>query len=214
MIERIKKSKELDCIVVATTTNPKDDDIEKFCKQKEVECFRGPEDDVLTRFKLVSSKIGADTIVRLNSDCPTIDPKIIDNAIRTFLNDKTLDYVSTSFPTPRTYPDGFSVEVFSYKTLLEAFEEARKSYEREHVTPFIWMQPDRYAILRLDHEKNLSDYRFNLDYVEDYYFLKKLFEALYIKNPFFTLEEIIQWLNQNPDTLKINSKYRTNSINF
>lgn len=214
MIERIKRSKELDCIIIATTTNPKDDIIENFCKQNKIEYFRGSEDDVLTRFNDVSRKIGADTIVRLNADCPTIDPKIIDKSIRTFIDDKTLDYVSTSFPSPRNYPDGFSVEVFSNQTLLEVFEEATKSYEREHVTPFIWRQPNRYTILRLNPEKNLANYRLNLDYIEDYYFLKKLFESLYPTNPFFTLEDIIQWLNQHPDILKINSKYKTNSIKF
>ena len=213
MIERILQSKKLDSVVVATTTNPNDDVILNLCNSLGINCLRGSEKDVLSRFKMVSDKTNSDIIVRLNADSPTIDPIILDNTIQIFLENK-FDYVATCFPPPRTFPDGFSIEVFSSEILTQSFIKAKQTFEREHVTPYIWLQPKKFSVFRLDYKKDVSNYRLNLDYYEDFVFLKRLFEALYPVNNLFTLEEIIEWLDQNPEISKINKLYVSKDVKF
>jgi len=209
MILRIKKSKKIDKILVATTINKKDDVIEKFCKQKQIEYFRGPEDDVLSRYKLASDYLNSDTIVRICSDCPLLDSNIVDDVINIFQKGN-YDYVNNLVPLPRTYPDGLLVEVFSSKVLNESYVEAKKPSDREHVTFFMWNQPKRYNIYRLDYKEDLSKYRFNLDYSEDFIVIKAIYESLYPNNSNFLMRDIINWLNNHPEIMNINSHIKSN----
>ena len=208
LIDRVKQAKKLEKIMVATTTNIKDNVVEQVCIDNNVECFRGPEDDVLSRYKLASDKAGASIIVKLHADSPLIDPIIIDKVIEIFLNGD-FDYVSNWFPKQGTYPRGTSVEVFSSKTLEQVYNEAERPSEREHASSFIWKQPHRYKLYRLDMTKNLSNYRLNVDYKEDYTLVKSVFEGLFPQNPYFTLNDIISWLDSHPEVLKFNSHIKT-----
>ena len=113
-----------------------------------------------------------------------------------------------------TFPDGFSIEVFSSKILTQLHLEAKQTFEREHVTPYVWLQPKKFSIFRLDYEKDLSNYRLNLDYYEDFVFLKKLFEELYSTNNLFTLEDIITWIDKNPEISQINKQYVSKDVKF
>lgn len=207
MLQRIQKSKNLDKIVVATTTNPQDDVIEKFCKTKKIDFFRGSEHDVLLRYYKTAKKFSADVVVRLTSDTPLLDAQTIDTILDVYENNE-FNYVSNQFPFPRTYPDGYNVEVFSFELLQKINEYAKKPSDREHVTTFITMQPKIFKIFRVDYKKDLSKYRFNLDYQNDYQLIKSIFEGLHPINPYFTLDDIIIWLEQNPDVLKLNENIK------
>ena len=206
MIERVKNAKTLDRIVIATSTNKRDDSIENICKQINVECIRGSENDLLSRYYLVVEKIQPDIIVKMGADSILVDPFVIDKVVKTFLTNK-YDYVS-NYGIPKTYPEGCTADVYTSKTLREAFLEAKKPSEREHISPFMWNNPHRYALYRVDYEKDLSSYRLSLDYEEDYIVIKSIFEALYPKNPYFTLEDMISWLDNNPEIIKLNSHFR------
>ena len=116
------------------------------------------------------------------------------------------DYVSNCVPLPRTYPDGTNVEVFSKKILDEMYDNAKKPSEREHVTLFVVFQPEKYKIFRVDYEKDVSKYRFNLDYKLDYELLKTIFEKLYSANHIFTMEDAIKLLEDNSSIFQINSE--------
>jgi spore coat polysaccharide biosynthesis protein SpsF len=204
MITRVKRSKKIDQLIVATSINKHDDVIEDWCTKHDVNCFRGPEQDVLKRFKLAKDSVDADTVIRLCSDSPLIDPKIIDDVIEIY-ESNNYDFVSNSFPTVgRTFPDGMSVEIFSSKLLDESDKNAKKPSEREHVTFYLWTQPDRFKIYRHDYPKDISKFRFNLDYIQDYCLIRSIFESLYKKNTFFTMEDAIDWLKYNPKILKFN----------
>lgn len=210
MITRVKRSKKIDEIVIATSTNKIDDLIEEWCKKNQIKCFRGPEQDVLKRYKLANDFINGDTIVRLCSDCPLIDPKIIDDVLETY-ESNDYDFVSNLFPVHgRTFPDGMSVEVFSSKLLVESDRNAKKPSEREHVTFYLWMQPKRFKIFRCDYPEDLSKFRFNLDYLQDYCLIRSVFESLYPKNNCFTMEDVIKWLKENPEILKFNDNIESN----
>ena len=207
-LERILKSIEINKIIVATTTNKKDDEIVKICEKMKIEYYRGSENDVLHRFKMASDTTNAKTIVRLNSDCPLLDPLLIDDTIRLFLTSE-YDYVSTLFPKTGSYPDGMSVEVFSKNLLDKIFLESKKPSEREHVTPLIWNNPQKFKIKRMENKKNLSKYRFCLDYEEDFHLIKHVIENLLLSKPNFKLDELIEWMEQNPDAFKINSEIKS-----
>lgn len=208
MIERVKKSKKIDEIIIATTDKPSEDVIVDLCKNLGVLFFRGPEEDVLARYKLASDVIGADIIVRLTSDNPLVDFRIIDEAIQIF-QDNEYDFVSNYSLNSTTYPHGFAVEVFSAKVLNEAHEEAKKPSDREHVVFFTKNQPKRYKIFQMNNLEDLSNYRVTLDYNEDYLVIKAIFEGLYpSKNDDFSMSDVISWLDDHPEVKKLNSKIK------
>ena len=203
MLERISHSTTLDKIIIATTTEKIDDKIEELSKKLDFFCVRGSEEDVLSRFNLASEKSNADIIVRLCGDSPLLDGEIIDKSVVTFLENK-FDYVNNLLPLPKTYPDGLSVEVFSSKLLKDMHFNAKKPSEREHVTQYIWNNFEKYNIHRIDYEKNFSNLRFNLDYIEDYEFINKIFELLYDTKKYFLLKDIIGLLEMKKEIIRIN----------
>jgi spore coat polysaccharide biosynthesis protein SpsF len=213
MVERMKSSKKLDRIIIATSTNKKDDLIEKFCRENDIECYRGHEENLIARYKKISDLIGTDVIAKFGADSPLIDPKVIDEVIDIYLNND-YDYVSNYWPPPKTYPEGTGLDVYSAKTLTEAYNEAKKPSELEHINPFICNRPNSYKLHRVDYKKNISNYRFSLDYQEDFVVIKSIYEALYPKNSYFTLEDIIAWLHSNPEIFKINSHIHFDLDNF
>jgi len=207
MIERIQLTETVDEIVIATSTNKNDDVIEDFCKKNKIVCFRGSENDVLSRYKMAADMVHADIIVRLTSDTPLLNHIILDKVVRVYTKNK-YDYVSNCYPLPRTYPDGMNVEVFSKKILDEMYDNAKKPSEREHVSLYVVTQPKKYKMYRVDYLKDISHYRFNLDYELDYKLLKEIFENLYYENQHFTMEDIIKFLEVNPSIFNINSKIK------
>lgn len=194
-------------VVVATTTAPEDDIIADICRQEGVECFRGHGTDLLDRHYQAARRYNADAVIKIPSDCPLIDPVIIDQVIAFYLHhEHEFDYVSNLHPA--TYPDGNDVEIMSMAILEEAHREATRPLEREHTTPFIWERPERYRIgnITIIGGRDLSmSHRFTIDYEEDYQFIKSVYEELYPSNPLFGLREILELLERRPDIFQINA---------
>jgi spore coat polysaccharide biosynthesis protein SpsF len=143
------------------------------------------------------------------SDCPLIDPKIIDDVIR-FYKNHTGDYDYVSNLHPASYPDGNDVELMTFPTLERAWRNSDKQLEKEHTTPYIWENPDRFRIgnVKWETDKDYSKlYRWTIDYPEDYDFIKEIYETLYHKNPKFSLNDILELLEQQPELIKINEKF-------
>jgi spore coat polysaccharide biosynthesis protein SpsF len=134
-LQRIQQSKKIDELIVATTTEPQDNSIVEVASNHKVETYRGSVDDVLDRFYQAIKDKNADYVVRLTSDCPLIDPALIDKVIA-YAVEKKLDYCSNTLNP--TYPDGEDIEVFKFDALKKAWKEALLPSDREHVTPFIW----------------------------------------------------------------------------
>ncbi|NVN96590.1 MAG: glycosyltransferase family protein, partial [Bacteroidetes bacterium] len=205
MVERLEKAKNIGQIVIATSKMIEDDQIEDFCKEINLSCFRGHLTDLLDRHYQVAKTFGADTIVKIPSDCPLIDPKIINKVIQYFIDNAEFDYVSNLHPA--TYPDGNDVEIMSFQALELAWENAQKPFEREHTTPFIWENKESFKIGNVKWETNLdlsSSLRFTIDYIEDYNFIKCVYEELYHTNPKFGLNDILQLLKKKPEIADIN----------
>ncbi|GIK22827.1 MAG: glycosyltransferase family protein [Ignavibacterium sp.] len=214
MFERVAASELKGTIVIATTTESSDDNVESFCKDHKINFYRGHQTDLLDRHYQAAKIFSADAVIKIPSDCPLIDSKVIDKVIQFYLNNiNNYDYVSNLHPA--TYPDGNDVEIMSFNALEKAWNNAEREFEREHTTPFIWENPDKFRIGNVLWETGLDysmTYRFTIDYPEDYEFIKKVYDELYPKKPDFSLEDILNLLNENKEIKKINSKY--NGVNW
>ncbi len=199
MIERLASSKTLDKVVIATTGAPADDVIVAECRALNVAVFRGSENDVLDRYYRAAKENGASTVVRLTSDCPLVDPVVVDSVVGAFQAGKgKIDFAGNNVPTPGTFPDGMDVEVFSFPVLERAWGEAKKPSEREHVTFYFWKQPELFKIKRVDYKTDRSKVRLTVDYPEDLAVIKKLVEHFEKEKIFGSLEEILAYLDAHP----------------
>ena len=203
LLERLRRVRMADRIIIATTTNATDSPIVEFCSKEGVDCTRGSEPDVLARYFEAASHFKADTVVRVTSDCPLIDPQLIDHAITTF-TEAAGDYDYASNMIAASWPYGMAVEVFSAQALNTAHAEAKEDAEREHVTPFIYWRPGRYRIKSLTMLPDLSHHRWTVDTPEDFELVRRIFESLYPEKPDFTMTDVLALLDEHPTWELIN----------
>lgn len=199
-IERMKKSKHINELIIATTPN-KNQPILDLCVKENVHYFVGSEENVLERYYLAAKKYQADIVVRMTSDCPLIDFEIVDEVINMFQNSH-FDYVSNT--QDRTFPRGMDIEVFSFNSLEQAYLEAKQDYEKEHVTPYLYLNPQKFAIGQYIQEADLNELRLTVDTQEDFLLISKVLETLYPENAEFKLDDIIDLLKQNESWIDIN----------
>jgi spore coat polysaccharide biosynthesis protein SpsF len=209
MVERVRAARLSGTVVVAVTVAPGDDVLVKLCRKKGLLCFRGHPTDLLDRHYQVARRFEADVVVKIPSDVPLIDPRIIDRVMGAFFVDPdAYDYVSNLHPP--TYPDGNDVEVMRMSALETAWREARRDLEREHTTPFLWENPGRFRLCNVAWETGLDysmSHRWTIDYREDYCFIRAVYEALYPQNPRFGIEDILALLERRPDIAAQNARY-------
>ncbi len=209
MVERVQAAELTGKVVVATTIEAADDPIAELCGRAGVSCFRGDPHDLLDRHYRAGLAHGATTVLKIPSDCPLIDPRIIDRVIRFYLDHRgEYDYVSNLHPA--TYPDGNDVEVMTMAALATAWREATRPLEREHTTPYLWENPDRFRIGNVAWETNLDyskSHRWTIDYEEDYQFIRAVYDALYPVNPHFGLDDILAFVASNPEVVALNASY-------
>jgi|TARA_B100000315_G_C14536485_1_gene568708 spore coat polysaccharide biosynthesis protein SpsF len=211
MMSRVERSEMLNEIVIATSSLPMDDQIEEFCQENGYECFRGSENDVLSRYFHCATKYHVDIIVRLTADCPLIDPIVIDDVVKIYV-ENDYDYVAnTAPPEGLTYPEGMDVEIFSFQLLERAAREAQKPSEREHVTHYFWKNSKSFSTYRLDLDNDFSVYRLTVDYPEDLEVIKEIVHVLYQREPLFSMYDMIKFLDANPSIKEKNSCFRLNA---
>jgi len=205
VIRRLKKSKRLNEIIIATTEGKEDDDIVDIAQKEVVKYFRGSKENVLSRYYFAAKENNIDVIVRITSDCPCIDVDITDLTIDAHIN-KMADYTTNCLI--RTYPHGLDVEVFNFNALEEAYKNVTKYYEKEHVTPYIYKNPQKFKINIVKAPKELyaPDIRITLDTEEDYALLCAVFDYLYPKNEYFNAYDIVNLFNKEKPWLKLINK--------
>lgn len=208
-LERMNQARHVGEIVVAIPTGARDDTLADLCEDIGVDCFRGDENDLLDRHVQAARAYAAEVVVKIPSDCPLIDPAIIDRVLAVALDDPArFDYVSNLHPA--TWPDGNDVEVMRMDALETAWREANRALEREHTTPFLWERPDRFRLENVVWEsgRDLSmSHRFTTDYEEDIAFVDAVFERLYPRDPQFGLDAILRLLDEEPALGEINARY-------
>jgi spore coat polysaccharide biosynthesis protein SpsF len=206
VIARAAKSRLLDYVSVATSTEPQDNSVACFCESINVPCFRGNEADVLDRFYRGAIHFEARVIVRLTADCPLIDPAVIDKVIQVFRSGQ-YDYVSNTLRP--TYPDGLDTEVVGREALEVAWRHAEMPSEREHVTPYIWKRPERFRLANVTHEVDLSGLRWTVDEARDLDFVREVY-AEFRSTPHFGLSDIADLVSRRPELQAINASLDRN----
>jgi spore coat polysaccharide biosynthesis protein SpsF len=203
-IERIQRSNKIDDIVIATTIKPEDDKITSLCHDYGWNFFRGSENDVLDRYYQAAREYQAKTIVRITSDCPLIEPTIVDKLLVKFsTSEPDIDYVSNIFPR-RTYPRGLDTEVMSFSALERCWKEELNPAYREHVTPYIHHNPDRFRISEMNHTRDLSSMRWTVDTPEDFEFVIRVYQ--YLGEERFSWIDILDLLQKHPELPEINKE--------
>lgn len=204
VVRRLKKAAKLDNVIVATTIDKADAAIVKLSEKENVRWFKGSADDVLERYYLAAKESELDIIVRVTSDCPCIDPKVVDWVLEKHLAAKA-DFTSNALH--RTFPHGLDIEVLSFGALERAHFEAAEVFEREHVCPYIYKSKPRIfkiCEVRASEKFHGPDIRITLDTKEDYTLLCAVFDYLYKGNEFFGAEDIIKLFRDRPWLNNIN----------
>ncbi|MBF8982973.1 glycosyltransferase family protein [Lutibacter sp. B2] len=211
VIDRVKQSKYIDEIVIASTTSKNDDKIIERAKENKIKYFRGSEEDVLSRYYYAALENKLDVIVRITSDCPLIDSFVTDEIIKFYIDNK-YEIVSNEgpHPTEKTYPRGLDTEVFSFKSLKDAYVNAKEKYQREHVTPYIY---ENYTnIYYYKNGEDYSNYRWTLDTHEDWKLIKEIYINLYKGKHDFHFKDILNLFDRKTELMTINQHVNQKKI--
>ena len=204
VINQLRHCSKVKNLVIATTTNQEDDEIEKFADNNSVNVFRGSEKDVLDRYFQCAKKYSFSTIVRITSDCPLIDPQIVDKVIERFFSGN-YDYATNTLI--RTFPIGTDAEVFSFSALETAWKNAQLPSEREHVTPHL-RNKGNFKTINVENDTNISNLRLTVDRIEDFELINEILNNLSI-NPIH-LENILELFSRKPELIEINKHINNN----
>ena len=204
VINQLRHCSKVKNLVIATTTNQEDDEIEKFADNNSVNVFRGSEKDVLDRYFQCAKKYSFSTIVRITSDCPLIDPQIVDKVIERFFSGN-YDYATNTLI--RTFPIGTDAEVFSFSALETAWKNAQLPSEREHVTPHL-RNKGNFKTINVENDTNISNLRLTVDRIEDFELIKEILNNI-STNPIH-LEDILELFSRKPELIEINKRINHN----
>jgi spore coat polysaccharide biosynthesis protein SpsF len=211
LIERLRRARRLDQIVVATTDNPADNPIEELARRLGAGCFRGSEDDVLDRVLRAAQSVAADVIVEITGDCPLIDPEVIDRLVEVYLT-HNYDYVANVLK--RTYPDGLDAQVFATALLADVASRTHDPADREHVSLYIYEHPEHYRLHNVESDlpEKYWHLRLTLDTPQDFDLIAAIYDELYPKDPAFTLGDVLRLLDRRPDLLALNAEVRDKPV--
>jgi spore coat polysaccharide biosynthesis protein SpsF len=210
VVNRLSFSKLINKIIIATTNIPNDNITEKFCIDNKIDFYRGSDDDVLSRYYEAAKRFNADIVIRITSDCPLIDPLIIDKMLVSFLTvSSNCDYMSNVIE--RTFPRGLDTEIFTFNALEKAINEAATPFEKEHVTPFIYNHTDLFKTRNYSNNKDYSFHRWTVDTEEDFRLIEVIYKELYSPDKLFLFEDVLKLFEQKPELIKINQHIKQKS---
>lgn len=208
VVDRARLAQSLDEVIVATSVEDQDQPIADLCKEQSYACCRGSMTDVLDRYHQCAGAADAEVIVRLTADCPLIDPGLIDMTVQAFVNaDSPVAFATNRLPWDRTYPIGLDIEVCSKEVLDIAWREAEQQHQREHVMPFIYEHPERFAVLELRSEIDYSDMRWTVDTQADLSLIRIIVERLGRREDFSWLE-VLALFEADPELKQVNIDVR------
>jgi len=205
VIERLKRSNELDEIIMATTINNEDDGVLEIAKKEGINVHRGSETDVLSRYIEAAERYGADIVVRVTADCPLIDPVTIDELIKEFVSYKEVEYMRLV-----GYPRGLETGICTLETLKKVDElirnDPKESQYREHVTLYIYRNPEEFDIaVKEASDEMRRDHRLCVDEMDDFELIKEIYRRLYVKGDVIDVRDVLDLLEKDRGLAKINS---------
>lgn len=201
VVSRLSRARMIDDVIVATSNLASDDPIVRECEYLRVPCFRGSESDVLDRYHQASQEFGVEAVVRITSDCPVIDPELVDETVRVF-ESQMADYASNVIP--RTYPRGLDTEVFTTEALVWAWLEAREVHQREHVTPYFYEHPEVFRMVSATSNADYSSHRWTLDTPEDLELIRAIYSRFDNRDDFHW-QDVLALVEGEPELAELNS---------
>ncbi len=210
VVRRSRGARRVDTVVVATTDRTVDDPLVSLCQASGWPCYRGNTYDVLDRYYRAAMREGADIVVRITSDCPLVDPEVIDLVTNTLLSDPEADYASNTLP-PRTYPLGLDVEALTMAALERSWREDARQDWREHVTPYIYRHPELFRLVPVQASADYSSLRLTVDTGPDLELLRRIFGHL--RQPGFSWLEALTCLERHPDWITLNARIPQKQVN-
>ena len=211
LLKRLELVKTPNLIIIATSTSDSNKPLMDYLRELKINYYAGDEIDVLDRFYQTAKHYNGEIIVRITADCPLMDSTLIDRGLEIFLKNN-FDYLSNVHPP--TFPDGYDIEIFTFKALETSWKNAKLNSEREHVTPFIYNNPNIFRIENFQNDKDLSNIRLTVDTKKDFILISKIIENFHDRWTKFDLKDVITFINQNPHLLKINAQYERNEGYF
>lgn len=208
VVERTRRARGIDAVVVAATIDRRDDAILAECRSLDVPVTRGSEEDVLDRYHRAAAEHHADPVVRITSDCPLLEPAVLDQTLDAFREGHP-DYASNVLE--RTFPQGLDVEVMRRDALERAWRAAKQPYERVHVTPYIYQHPDAFRLLAVRADGDYSGYRWTVDTAEDLAFVREIYSRLG-RDGQFGWRDVLDLLRREPRLAEINRHVRQKSL--
>ncbi|UKS26144.1 glycosyltransferase family protein [Paenibacillus sp. HWE-109] len=202
VVERAQAFQDVADVIVATTVGKQDNVIEDEARRLGVAFYRGDESDVLSRYYEAAVIAKADNVIRITSDCPMVDPETSSGVIKEFLNTHKFDYVSNTLV--RSYPRGLDTEIFTFEALETAHKESSSLHDREHVTPYIYNNPDKFLLHSYVNETKVPDYRWTLDTPEDWDLINRIYNSLHNPDRIFPWRDAVALMQKNPDWNTIN----------
>lgn len=226
VVDRTRRSKTVDQVIVATSSEAADDPIEMFCSQQGYDCFRGSLHDVLDRIYQTARSCSASIVVRITADCPLIDPMVIDQTLDAFFGrgpsiiteyaadpiehlsepEPVCDFAANRLPPPwkRTFPIGLDTEICTYSALETAWREAEVPHQREHVMPFLYENEQRFRIILVNHDPDFGDYRWTVDTPEDLELIREVYKRFDNRDD-FSWRDVLDLFVGEPELLEINA---------
>ena len=208
VVRRTQQATSLDEVLVATSVDATDEPVVAECTKLKVPVFRGAEEDVLDRFYRAAQAYRAQAVVRITADCPLIEPSVIDRIVNAFLEARP-DYASNILQ--RTYPRGLDTEIMTLPALERAWIQATESYQRVHVTPYFYQNPDLFELLSVTNDRDYSAYRWTVDAPEDLSFIREVYGRLG-NNVAITWADVLALLVKNPALAELNRSIRQKAV--
>ena len=220
-IDRLLQTFSKNKIIIATTKFKRDNIVCNISKKKKIKFYRGPENNVLKRFLNCAIKFKVKNIVRVTPDCPLIDSRLLQNMKKQFFT-KRLEYLANTNPPAKSkFPDGSDIEIFKFKSLQKISKLCKKNEDREHVTHLFWKNPKKFKIKIINKKKNISNYKFSIDYKHDLFLVKKIINKIRADKKYGTADEIVNIIKNDRKLKKISAisrqkfiKNRKDLINF
>ncbi len=209
IINRLRYCKNIDNIILATTTNEVDDKLASWCKENNVACFRGDENNVLKRYYDAATQYKSDIIIRITADDPFKDPKVIDSVID-LLNTESLDFAFNN--NPPSFPEGLDTEVFTYNAIKQAAEAQTTDFEREHVTQYFYHNPQIFKCKNFSYKENVSHIRLTVDTEQDFELASKIYSKLSSNGEMFYLEDVLALIKKEPELLEVNKNVKRSAM--
>jgi len=206
LIDNIAQKFKKKNIIIATTKNKRDNKLVKLVKKLKINYFRGSEENVLNRYINCGKKFNVKNVIHITSDCPLVDTNLIYKMINIF-NKKKIDYLANTYPPKKSkFPDGTDIEIYKYKSLVRLNKLTQKDEDKEHVTNFFWKNPRLFKTMIVNNKKNLSMYKYSLDYKNELLLIKKILKKIKLKNLNLNYQNIVKIIKNDNSIKNISNK--------